>query len=258
MSEKRNVYFPTTQWTLMARLRSGDPQEARRALDDVLAQYRYTLYAYIRRRGLSHHDAEDVLHDFLLKLLNVQGLHAADAKRGRLRGFLGAALGHFLSNWRRGEARRARIAQELPGNPAESEEERYANEQFSTDETPEQIFERRWGHALMSRVMEEFKKRCEARARGPLFAALRPVLMSGGSLRGHDAAAIAASLGMSEGALRVALLRHLRDYRTVLEEEVAQTVENPQEIPDEIAHLLAIFSTGRGEDGAARGATLRE
>ena len=258
MSEERNVHFPKTQWTLMARLRSDDPGEARRALDDLLAQYRYTLYAFIRRRGLSHHDAEDVLHDFLLRLLNIQGLHTVDAKRGRLRGFLSAALGHFLSNWKRGEARRGRIAQELPGDPTESEEERYAKEQFCTDETPEQIFERKWGHALMSRVMEELKKKCEARGRGALFAALLPVLISGGSLRGHDAEAMAASLGMSEGALRVALLRHLRDYRTVLEEEVAQTVEDPKEVGDEISHLMAIFSTGRGKADATRGAALCE
>ena len=258
MSQKRNVPFPTTQWTLMARLRSGDAGEARRALEDILAQYRYPLYAFIRRRGLSHHDAEDALQDFLVRLLNAESLLAADAKRGRLRGFLSVALGHFLSNWKRDEVRRGRLAQELPGMPGESEEARYAREQFSTDETPEQIFERKWGHALMAHVMEQLKKRCETRGKGALFAALRPVLISGGSLRGHDAEAIAASLGINEGALRVALLRHLRDYRKVLEEEVAQTVEDPKDVVDEIAHLMAIFSAGPGKSDAARGAALCE
>ena len=258
MSEKRDVHFPTTHWTLMARMRSGDASEARRALDDMLAQYRYTLYAFIRRRGLSHHDAEDALQDFLVRLLNAQSLLAADAKRGRLRGFLSVALGHFLSNWKRGEARREKLMQELPGTRCESEEERYAKEQFTTEDTAEQIFERKWGHALMSRVMEQLKKKCEENGKGALFAVLRPVLVSGGSLRGHDAAALAARLGMNEGALRVALLRHLRDYRKVLEEEVAQTVEDPKEIPEEIAHLIAIFSSGPGKSDASRGAAMCE
>ena len=237
----------------MARLRSGDPGEARRALEDLIVQYRYTLYAYIRRRGLSHHDAEDALHDFLLRMLNARGLEEADRNRGRLRGFLGTALGNFIANWQRDEARRGRIAQELPGDPADSEEARYAQERFSGEDTPEQVFERKWGHALMARVMEQLKKKCGERGRNALFAALRPVLISGGSLRGHDPAAIAASLGMNEGALRVALLRHLRDYRTLLEVEVAQTVEDPKEVPDEIAYLMSVFGEGRGNPAMARG-----
>jgi len=254
MSKKRDVHFPTTHWTLMARLRSGDVGEARRALDEMLAQYRYTLYAFIRRRGLSHHDAEDALHDFLVRLLNSESLLAVDAKRGRLRGFLSATLAHFLSNWNRAEGRRGRLANELPGTPDDSEEERYANEQFSDDDTPERIFERKWGHALMSRVMEQFRKKCEASGKGRLFAVLRPVLASGGSLLGHDSAAMARRLDMTEGALRVALLRHLRDYRRVLEEEVAETVEDRRDIPDEIAYLMAVFSDRCGKADAPRGA----
>ncbi len=193
-----------------------------------------------------------------MKLLNVKGLLAADAKRGRLRGFHSTTLDHFLSNWKRNDDRHGGYAKDLPGGPMESEEKRYAKEQFSTDDTPEQIFERKWGHALMSRVMEELKKRCEASGKGALFAALRPVLIGGGSLRGHDAPAIAARLGMSEGALRVALLRHLRDYRAVLEEEVAQTVEDPKDVPAEIAHLMAVFGTEREKADAPRGAAVRK
>ena len=258
MSEVRNVHFPTTQWTLLSRLRSGDAGEARRALDVLITQYRYTLYAYIRRRGLGHHDAEDALHDFLVKLLNAHRLEDADEKRGRLRGFLGAALGNFLKNWQRDEARRGKFAQELPAAEVSGEEVRYANERFSMEETPQQIFERKWGHALMGRVMEQLKTQCEAQGKGVLFAALRPILLGGGSLRGHDGAAIAASLGMSEGALRVALSRHLRDYRAILEAEVRQTVENPDEVADEISYLMAIFSQRRGNSDAKRGAAVSE
>ena len=115
MSEVRNAQFPTTHWSLFSRLRSGDAAVSRRALEDLLCQYRYTLYAYIRRRGVSHHDAEDALHDFLVRLLDAHSLEDATAKRGRLRGFLSTSLGRFMANWHRDEARRERFAQELPG-----------------------------------------------------------------------------------------------------------------------------------------------
>lgn len=253
MSEVRNAQFPTTHWSLFSRLRSGDAAVSRRALEDLLCQYRYTLYAYIRRRGVSHHDAEDALHDFLVRLLDAHSLEDATAKRGRLRGFLSTSLGRFMANWHRDEARRERFAQELPGADDRGEEARYASEQFSTSETPQQVFERKWGHALMGRVMEQLKTQCELQGKGALFTELHPVLIGGGSLRGHDGAGIAARLGMSEVALRVALGRHLRDYRTILEAEVRQTVENPDEIADEIAYLMAVFSPARGHSDASRG-----
>jgi RNA polymerase sigma-70 factor (ECF subfamily) len=242
MSEDRNAHFPTTHWTLVARLRSGDLSVARRALEELLAQYRYTLYVYIRRRGLSHHDAEDALQDFLLKLLSAHALEDADEARGRLRGYLGTALRRFLANWRRNEVRRSAVAQDLNEGAEDGDAARYAKERFSDGDTPQRVFERKWGHALMCRVMERLKAQCAAQGRDALFAELRPVLLGGGSLRGHDAAAIAARLGMTEGTLRVALSRHLKDYRKVLEEEVGQTVENADDVADEIAYLMAVFS----------------
>jgi hypothetical protein len=93
---------------------------------------------------------------------------------------------------------------------------------------------------------------CDQQGKRTLFFALRPVLLGGGGLRGHDAAAIAKRLGMTEATLRVALSRHLREYRKVLEEEVLQTVGCPEEVPGEIAHLMSLFSPVRGNPAALR------
>ncbi len=254
MSDVRNAHFPTTHWSILSRLRSEDGAVSKLAIEDLLGRYRYSLYAFIRRRGVSHHDAEDALHDFLVRFLNAHSLENADAKLGRLRGFLSISLGRFMANWHRDEARRERFAQELPGADGESEEQRYAAERFSLSETPQQVFERKWGHALMGLVMEQLKKQCETQGKQELFAEFLPVLLGGGSLRGHDAAGIALRLGMTEGALRVALIRHLRNYRTILEAEVRQTVENPDEVADEIAYLIAVFSPACGNSDASRGA----
>ena len=242
MSKVRDVQFPTTRWTLVARLRSGDSETARRALDDILTQYRYTLYAYIRRRGFPHHDAEDALHDFLHKLLRARLLEHMEAARGRLRGFLGTALCNFLHNWERGERARERLQGPVADESPATDEERYENEQFSEDETAERVFDRKWGHALMARVFARLRAQCEERGKGELFRALRPVILTGGSLARHDATAIAARLGISEGTLRVKLNRHLHDYRAILEDEVLQTVEHPGDVDAEIVHLMKVFS----------------
>jgi DNA-directed RNA polymerase specialized sigma24 family protein len=234
-------HFPATHWTLIQRLRSDDAVVARRALNDLCTQYYYPLYCYIRRRGFDHHDAEDALHDFFSKLLRLEALSDADAAKGRLRSFLSTMLQRFLINWRRDHYDRSKESDlnDLPvGIDAE---ERYEQEQLTEHDTPETLFDRKWSHEMLVRVLNRLGESYAAKGKTALFQNLEPVLQTGGSLRGHDATALAASLSMTEGALRVSLSRLLKDYRTVLDEEVLQTVHSPDEVDAEIAHLLEAF-----------------
>lgn len=233
--------FPTTHWTLIRRLKSPDPSTARRALDDLCGQYYYPLYCYIRHRGFDHHDAQDALHDFLAKLLRLGAFETAAAERGRLRAFLGTSLRRFLSNWCRDQPHRTReVNLDLlpPGNDAE---ERYRRERFTDDDTPERIFDRKWGLELLHRVIQRLGESYASRGRTTLFETLRPVLLSGGSLRGEDTPGLALALATTEGAVRVALSRLLRDYRGILEDEVLQTVDAQADVDTEIAHLMQVF-----------------
>ena len=234
-------FFPTTHWTLIGRLKSGDEAAARRALDDLCTQYHYPLYCYIRRRGLEHHDAQDALHDFLAKLLRLDTFAEADATKGHLRSFLATALQRFLVNWHRDHAGQARELSVDALPPGADPEERYRHERFTETDTPERVFDRKWGHELLQRVLLRLGESYAARDKTKLFETLRPVLLAGGSLRGEDNARLATEAGMSEGALRVALTRMLRDYRTSLEEEVLQTVDSPGAVEGELAHLLQVF-----------------
>ena len=83
---------------------------------------------------------------------------------------------------------------------------------------------------------EEFR---DAVRKAELFAVLRPVVMEGGSLRGQDAAALAAALGSNEAALRKTLSRVMVDYREVLRAEVEQTADDADA---ELAHLRSILA----------------
>lgn len=235
--------FPPTRWTLIARLKSGDETEARAALEQLCAQYHYPLYCYIRRRGLEHHDAQDVLQDFFAKLLRLETFADADAARGRLRSYLATALQRFLINWQRDRPHRQRECSIEESRAADwsGAEQRYRHEPVLDHETPERLFERKWILELLTRVLRLLGESYASRGKGDLFAVLRPVLIAGGTLRGEDSEQLAASLGMKEGALRVALLRLLRDYRATLESEVAITVGGPGEVEEEIAYLLGVF-----------------
>jgi len=242
MPENAGGNFPTTHWTLIARLKSADEAEARGALDELCAQYHYPLYCYIRRHAFEHHDAQDALHDFLAKLLRLDAFAAADSDKGRLRTYLATALQRFLANWRRDRPHRERESSlDEPHIDGVHAETRYQRERLTDHETPERFFERKWGQELLGRVLRRVGEDYTSRGKSAVFDTLRPVLISGGSLRGEDSPCLAAALGISENALRIKLTRLLREYRAVLEAEVFHTVGSREEVEEEIAHLQRVF-----------------
>ena len=211
------------------------------ALDELCAQYHYPLYCYIRRRGLAHHDAQDVLHDFLAKLLRNDSLTNLYEANGRLRGLMGTSLQRFLANWHRDHAA-DRLCDSIEAEREAAEaEDRFQRELLTDEDSPERIFERKWAHELLLGVQEKLRARFLERDKERLFEALLPGLINGGTLRGEDTPRIAAALGMSEGSLRVAMTRLLDEYRTVLRAEVRQTVERDEDVEPELAHLLSVF-----------------
>jgi RNA polymerase sigma factor (sigma-70 family) len=233
--------FPATRWSLLSRIRGVDSGESRRALDELCRQYYYPLYYYIRRRGLEHHDAQDVLHEFLAKMLRNESFHDLTAAGGRLRGFLSAALQRFLANWHRDHAKeRLETSVEAQQEQAEAEG-RFQKEKLTDEETPEHVFERKWAHELLRNVLRRLESAYRDKNKLSLFQALRPAILAGGSLRGEDPSAIASRLGMSPGSLRVAMNRLLEDYRELLRAEVARTVETEGEVDDEIGYLMSVF-----------------
>ena len=52
----------------------------------------------------------------------------------------------------------------------------------------------------------------------------------------------AARLGMTAGAVKVLVHRLRRRYREIFRDEIAETVSRPEEIADEIRHLLAALA----------------
>lgn len=237
--------FPTTEWTLVERLKNADVGVSTRALNELCGQYHYPLYCLIRARGLAHHDAEDALHDFLAKLLRLESFQGIAQEKGRLRTFLAKALERALITRHHRETRREQREVPLddlmlPLDPDLSD--RYASEAAS-GLPPDKLFDRKWCEQLLGRVLRQLAEDYTRRGKRLLFETLRPVLLAGGSLRGHDPARLAEALSMSEHALRTALVRLLRDYRHLLERAVRETVDSKDAVEAEIADLMAALGT---------------
>lgn len=149
-------------------------------------------------------------------------------------------LKRFLAaEWRRANAqKRAGDLHWLP-LPLDTAETRYSSEP-ADDHTPEQAFEKQWALTLLETVLRQLRSEYEQDGKGRLFETLKPCLM--GSRESQPYAALAATLEMSEGAVKVAVHRLRERYREQLKAEIAHTVASPDDVDNEMRHLLRVLS----------------
>jgi len=235
----RPSQFPTTRWTLV--FAAGDPhrKEARSALVSLCENYWYPLYAYLRRRGNSADEAQDLTQEFFMRVLEGRYLDRADPEKGRFRSFLLTSLKFFVAD----EKDRQRALKRGGGavGPLEfsSGEELYQREP-AHDESPERIFERRWAFSVLERVMEKLRDEFVHHGRPEHFERLKVFLLGQ-----SDApyAGLALEMNTSEGALKVAIHRLRKRYRELFRQEIADTVVDPADIESELRYLAAVLSS---------------
>jgi RNA polymerase sigma factor (sigma-70 family) len=228
--------FATTHWSLVLAA-GGDTSGARVAVARLCSLYWYPLYAFARRMGLGTYDAEDATQGCFAHLLRTDGLSKVAREKGRFRSFLLAALKNHLSHEReRATAQKRGGGERVVDLDALEAEARYALEP-TDDLSPDRLFDRRWALAVLEQAQERLRSEYDASGKGALFEALRPTL--GGARSGPAYSEIAVKLGLSEGAVKVAVHR-LRDrYRGVLRSVVADTVATPVDVDAELRHLIA-------------------
>jgi RNA polymerase sigma-70 factor (ECF subfamily) len=232
--------FVDTHWSVVLKAARQDSPGAAEALERLCRTYRYPLYAFIRRRGHNHHDAEDLTQEFFARLLDKNYLKNITMEGGKFRSYLLTLLKHFLAN----EWNRERTQKRGDGKPLLSIDDKEAETRYACEpadySTPEALYDRRWAMALLDLVMNRLRAERIAAGKGELFEALR------GHLTGADKsvpyAEIGARLGMSEGAVKKAKLDLTRRYGRLLWAEIAATVSSPEEVEEEIQYLIAVMS----------------
>lgn len=235
--------FATTQWSLVlaAKPDGASQTRARRALEDLCTAYWYPLYVFVRFRGYSSDDAQDLTQSFFTRVVLTGGLAAAAPHRGRFRSYVLGALKHFLANeWHRGQAQKRGGGLNLIELDALDPEARYALEPAAPTD-PEAGFDRAWALESINRTMDKVRSEWIAKGKGELFEALK------GSLSGTEPARseTAARLEMTEGAVKVAVHRLRQRYRTLLRAEVGETLAEPSEVDAEVRHLVRALRENR-------------
>ena len=236
--------FHTTHWSLVVRAQGVSPgpwggsTHAHAALARLCELYWYPLYAFVRRQGHRPHDAQDLTQEFFARLLAKGWLAEVHQERGRFRSWLLSAVKHFLANeWDRLKAQKRGGRENIISIDEATAEGRYREEPADV-ETADRMFDRRWALTLLERVLAQLRAEYVSDGKAALFDALKGMLAG----ESHPYTEIAKELGMSEGAIKVAVHRLRNRYRTLIRSDVMQTVATPEEADAELRHLLATLA----------------
>jgi RNA polymerase sigma-70 factor (ECF subfamily) len=230
--------FVTTHWSVVLSAARLESPEASQALEKLCRAYWYPLYAFVRRNGHGPHEAEDLTQEFFARLLKKNYLKAVTVEGGKFRSYLLTLLKHFLVNeWHRESAQKRGGGSTLLSIDDKAAETRYACQPVDHS-TPETLFERSWAMTLLDQVMNRLRDDYAASGKGKVFAALQDYLS--GAERLVPYAELGAGLGMSEGAVKIAVHRLRHRYGELLRAEIAQTVSTPEEIEGEIRNLITV------------------
>ncbi len=212
------------------------------ALEDLCRTYWRSVYLFIRSRGIRPDDAEDLTQEFFYQLLDGHYLRAVDGpEKGRLRSFLCVVLKRFLADEAAKRATRKRGGdwQPIPIDVSELEEHLQAMPDCLS--APEAVFDRQWAQDLIDASMKALEADYAGAGKAGLFRALKPMLQVQQASPAN--AELAASLGMSEGALKVAVHRLRQRFRDCVRSCISDTLAEGEDADEELRYLRSMFAS---------------
>lgn len=231
--------FKTTLWTQVLEAPHNE-----KALSNLCHQYWYPLYAFLRRSGISAHEAEDLIQGFFAQLLSNHGLKTVHPEHGKFRSFLIASLRHFVADQRD----RALAAKRSPEQPLVELDARKAEERYRLEPVdqmnPEKLFERQWALTLLEEGLAELESEFVRGGKGEVFRRLQPFFSAKEPIPACKE--VAAPLGLSEGAARVTIHRMRVRYRELIRSKIADTLEAGEDVEAEMRHLFDVLRKPEG------------
>lgn len=236
---RQNHAFATTRWSVVISAGRDSSPDSMQALESLCEAYWYPLYAYVRRRVPDVSEAQDLTQAFFAELLEKNYVGTATPQRGRFRAFLLTAFKHFLSKqWEKAKAQKRGGGRAPISLDFQSADSSFRIEPAS-GLTAEQFYDQQWAITLLGQIMQRLQNEFDRADKSQQFQELKGFII--GEHTGTTYAQAAANLNMTEAAAKQAGSRMRRRYRELLREEIAQTVEGPNEVDDEIRNLFAIL-----------------
>ena len=228
--------FTRTHWSLVRRAAGPGSPESREALEALCRAYWLPIYAFVRRQGISPHDAQDLTQEFFARLLASQSIARADPRLGKFRTFLLGALKHFLSDaqrkanaWKRGGG-----VETISFHQAQAE--KLYQLEPEDNRTPDKVFDQRWTVVLLEGAANRLQEEFRAAGKERQFESLKPFLSAEGDEASY--ARVAAELNHLPKTIAVAVHRIRRRFRQLVRSAIADTVSSPGELEEEYRSLF--------------------
>ena len=232
--------FQTTHWTVVLRASEAESTQSAQALATFCEAYWPPLYAFVRRRGYSPPNAQDLVQGFFAYVLAKETLSRADREKGRLRTFLLTSLHNFLMH----ERDRSQTKKRGGGHQIVSIDEHLVEVEASMMDTAHlsdsRCYDLVWASNIMKRAWQHLENAFEAEGKAKQFDVLRPFVSGGESMSPNQEEA-AEKLGVPIATLRTWLSRVRQRYREALRMEVGSTVSDPADVDQELRYLYQIL-----------------
>jgi RNA polymerase sigma-70 factor (ECF subfamily) len=216
----------------------GEAPEARAALGDLCEAYWAPVYRFLKREGRNDDESRELTQEFFSRLLAGSTLEKADPGKGRFRSYLLGALKHFLADQRRAEGRQKRggdvIIESIESSGATTSPGLSIADPGA--ETTDAYFDRHWALAVMERGLDAVRNSFAQAGKAEHFEVLKPWLI--GDVESLSQADAAAGLGISTGAVKVAIHRMRQKFGEAIRREIAETVDTEEEIAGELRYLI--------------------
>ena len=229
-----HAHFRTTRWSLV-RASSSRSEEGRAALGELCERYWPALYALARRGGSKPDAAEDAVQGFLEGVIRRGDIARVDEAKGSFRAYLGTAFRRYLMN----EAAAARTLKRGGGVVTAPLDAEAHYGEFDESDDPAQLFERAFARRTLETALERLRRDYESRGKRDQFDELRSTITAPDD--SMDREALASSLGMTRGALDVAIHRLRSRYREALLGAVRDVTESDEAAAEELAWMFRVI-----------------
>ena len=232
--------FALTRWTLVERTHGSSP-EAKAAMRELCEAYYAPVVAFVRREGHPDDSARDLAHEFFARLLSADSLGSAEPARGRFRNYLLGAVKHFLMNKRReaNSEKRGGGLEHVAIGPG-TDTSPGVDVAHSRSLPPDAIFDREWALAIIDRALVALEQEYDSAGNGAQFALLKPWLSPAAAPPAQSD--VAGEMNVSAGAMKVSIHRLRHRFRELVRADIAQTLDDPDELDSEMQHLVSALS----------------
>ena len=223
--------FPSTCWTAILSLQDGDGSMAReKALRTLCQSYWFPLYAFARHKGLQRADAEDAVQNFFASSGDADFFRQADQEKGRLRTFILTAFTRQMRalGLRDNALKRGGRVPHVSLDTDQAEAWLLADPKSGGGDAT-LAFERHWAKNMIRTVIAALRADAGASEKSSARFDVLSRFLSPDTCADYSARQAAEDTGMNLATCEKAIQRLRIRFRLAVREEVAATLNNPDE-----------------------------